>query len=169
MLQHTATHLPAQTKAEALALREAVGERSCLWDLLTNEVYRALQYTATYCNTPQHTHDSSGVSERSCFWDLLTNEVYRTLQHTATHCNTLQHTAAHCNTLQHTHDSSGVSERSCLWDLLSNEVHRTAAYCNTMKHTATHCNTLMTRRLCARAVAPRVRPQMRNITRCDTL
>ena len=62
----------------------------CIWfetcfvnhDVIDN---RALQHTATHCNSLQHTATHCN-----------------TLQHTATHCNTLQHTATHCNTLQHT-------------------------------------------------------------------
>ena len=44
--------------------------------------------TATYHNTPQHTHRNTHTATHR-----------NTLQHTATHCN-IMHT--HCNTLQHT-------------------------------------------------------------------
>jgi len=53
--------------------------------LLCSVLLRALQLTATHCNTLQHT---------ATYCD--------TLQHTTTHCNTPQHTATHCDTPQQT-------------------------------------------------------------------
>jgi len=78
---------------------------------------RVLFFTATHCNTLQHTVD------------------------TVTHCNVLQHTASHCNTLQHTaiHCSTHLPnpERQ-----KSYEPTPTCVYCNTLRHIATHRNTL---------------------------
>ena len=65
-------------------------------------------YTATHCNTLQHT--ATQETDVCCVCVVI---HCNTLQHTATqetavccvcvviHCNTLQHTATHCNTLQH--------------------------------------------------------------------
>ena len=73
----------------------------------------ALQHTATYRNTLQHSTDA-GVMYKSghvfCGCDNCGSATvfechmthYNTLQHTATLCNTAQHTATHCNTLKHT-------------------------------------------------------------------
>jgi len=69
----------------------------CVW----HEWEKAMQHTATHCNTLQHT-------ATHCYTLLHTATHCYTLQHTATHCNTLQHTAKHCNTLQHTATHSNI-------------------------------------------------------------
>ena len=81
---------------------------------------RALQHTATHCNT---------------------------LPHTATHCNTLQRIAMHCNALQHTSVHFSYLSTLCVPCFGRNLAHwntlqHTATHCNTLQHTATHCNTL---------------------------
>jgi len=58
-------------------------------------ILHALQHTAAYCNTMQHS------------WGIYTpREMYEytlhALQHTVAYCSTLQHIAAHCSTLQRT-------------------------------------------------------------------
>ena len=103
-----------------------------------HESWRALQHTATHCNTLQHTATHCN-----------------TLQHTATHCNTLQHTPAysiilqhtktHSNTLQHTTSATYMHESWCSLQHTAthyNTSRRTATRCNTLQHTATYCNTL---------------------------
>jgi len=91
----------------------------CSCNRINAFLYRALQHTATHCNTRN------------------------TLQHTATHCNTLQHTVTHCITRHHT--CTRVTESTSLNIGHYNKqqhtvIHKT--HCNTLQHTATHCNTL---------------------------
>jgi len=72
-----------------------------------------LQYTATHCNTLQHTAAHSTIK---CFWILFVQpHAWALLQHIATHCSKLQHIAQPYNAL-----------------------HHTASHCNTLQYTATH-------------------------------
>ena len=68
---------------------------------------KALQRTATHCNTLQHTATHCNTLQH-------TATHRNTLQRTATHCNTLQHTATHCNTLQHTARERDAQEHNCI-------------------------------------------------------
>jgi len=88
---------------------------------------RALQHTATRCNTLQH-----AAPHRN------------TLQRTATHCNAPQHTATQCDTQPQGEEwgAAGNARRlpphshcNC------NTLQHTATHCNTLQHAATHCNT----------------------------
>ena len=68
-------------------------------------------YTATHCNTLQHT--SKHCRAEDCREVTMQHNRYLTrctpissthcdtLRHTATHCSTLQYTATQCNTMQH--------------------------------------------------------------------
>ena len=107
--------LKRSAKNEVDGVREeAVRERFELLRLhsVVQEV-RALQHTATHCNTLQHTATHYVLSCNRC------------AHCTATHCDTLRHTATHCNTLQNT--------TFCLA-----RGARTATHCNTLQHTTTH-------------------------------
>jgi len=77
-----------------------------------------LSYTATHCNTLQHTAthcaantlafpytrgQTNPLVQVQSYLDIYTYETHCNIQkHTALHCNTLHHTATHCYTLQHT-------------------------------------------------------------------
>jgi len=87
-----------------------------------HKIVKALQHTATHCNT---------------------------LQHTATHCNTLQHTATHptphstkskrLKSLQHT---ATLCNTPRIPPYKKHKTQVAATHCNTLQHAATHCNTL---------------------------
>ena len=86
-----------------------------------HKIVKALQHTATHCNTLQHTATHCNTSHTPLY-------KKQTPQVAATHCNTLQHTTH--PTLQKTQDPSRC-----------NTLQHTATRCNTLQHTATHCNT----------------------------
>jgi len=100
--------------------------------------FETLFYTATRCNTSQHTatlfNSPPSMSKSKVFLTLQhTATNYNTLQHAATRCNTLQHTATHGNTLQLTawRANPGPSET----------MQHTAKHYNTLQHSAALCNT----------------------------
>ena len=131
---------------------------------------KALQHTATHCNTHiicsslsavlLEVIDTKCIIVCSCLLRALQhtaahcNTLQRTathcnaLQRTATHCNTLQHTAKRCNTLQHTHHllkppaSTARSHRHKMYNCLLVPSASTATHCNILQHTAAHCNAL---------------------------
>jgi len=117
--------LKRSAKNEVDGVREeAVRERFELLRLhsVVQEV-RALQHTATHCNTLQHTATHCNTLQHTTF--CRATGARTALQHTATHCDTLQHTATHCKTL-----------RSVLQGVLA------------LQHIATHCNTLQHTTFC---------------------
>ena len=79
-------------------------------------------YTATLCNTLQHT-----------------TPRYNTLQHSATHRNTLHHTATHRNTPQHTATHRNTPQHPAT---PRNTLQHTAPHSTTPQHTAPHRNTV---------------------------
>jgi len=121
-----------------------------------------LQYTATHCNTLQHTATrTSGQVLTDLYASFTATHCNTNASFTATHCNALQHTATHCNILQHTathtsghvltrlytsftatHGSTHASFPETHLMIYCNTQQRTATHCNTLQHTATHCNTL---------------------------
>ena len=109
-------------------------------------------YTATHCNTLQHTCNTLQQTATHC---ITTGDIIgrwsdkhtarhckikarcSTLQHAATHCNTLQHTARHCNTI-----CDVIKRWSDKLVLHCNALQHIATRCNTLQHTAKRCNTL---------------------------
>jgi len=82
-----------------------------------------MQYTATLCNTLQHSAKSvpkpQGWQRSIPAYACTCGPHCNTLLHTATRCNTMQHTAAHCKTLQHQYqDRRDDRGRRCLLELV---------------------------------------------------
>ena len=116
--------LPSDTKHDVEVFLSTVTD--------DNSLQSILWYSATHCNTLQHTATCRHI-----------------LQHAATHRGTssvdrygstsylsycpLQHTATHCNTLQHTATPK---------DNVAEVQNDTARHCKTLQDTATHCKTL---------------------------
>ena len=119
---------------------------------------KALQCTATYCNTLQHpathcnalqhttTHCNTHCNLRTTFsymwhdsaWE--TTAIWQAQQSTATYWNIPQHTATQYSTRSTVsymqHDST--YENTVVWQAQQ----RTATHCNILQYTATRCNTL---------------------------
>ena len=112
---------------------------------MTNDTMpTTLQYTATHCNTLQHTaRDYANYNDEWYYADNTATHCKRLRQLQwrmvlcRVHCNALQHTVTHCNTLQHT---ATYCKRLCRQH--SNTRQHTATHGNTLQHTATHCNTI---------------------------
>jgi len=84
-----------------------------------------LQYTATHCNTLQHT-------AIHC----------HTLQYTTTYCSTIPRTAIHCHTLQYTAAQEyGSNQEVYAFIHARNTLQHAATHCHTLHYTTTHCNT----------------------------
>jgi len=103
-----------------------------------HESWRALQHTATHCNTLQHTATHCNTLQ-------LTATHCNTLQYTATYSSILHHTATHQNTLKHiaTHNQCNIYAWVMVFTATHcNTLQHIATHCNTLQHTATHCNIL---------------------------
>jgi len=106
---------------------------STLQERATHCKTREKEYSATHCNTLQHTATHCN-----------------TLQYATTHCDMLQHTAARCYTLQHTVIKCNTLQRTVLQERATHCKMREREYsathcsiiCDTLQHAATHCNTL---------------------------
>jgi len=135
---HTATRCNMLQHATTYDDRKEVDSRVLFFaHTCKTERDTATQYTATYCNTLQHT-------AIPCM--LLFARTCKTECDTATHCNTLQHTATHCNTLQYTAIYRNTPQYTACFSLralarLSVTLQHTATHCNTLQYTAIHCNT----------------------------
>ena len=100
-----------------------------------------LQHAATHCITLQH------IAQCSTLQRIEDVPCY-VLQHAATHCNTLQHlqhTATHCNTLQHAATHCTMQHTATRYKTLQ---HNEEEGCYSLQHTATHCITLHTATHC---------------------
>jgi len=125
-------------------------------------------WTATHCNTLQHTATCCNALHHRA-----SHMSWCELQHTATHCNTLQHAAPRSAPHCFAHALCSKQAEIYMW---------TATHCNTMQHTATHCtrasmhcNTLQhTASHCTHTPVARKRPRFicglqHTASQCNTL
>jgi len=114
-LQHIAIHCSTATHCNTLQ-NPPINQALILqaWLICKRSTFKC-KYTATHCNTLQHTATHCNTLQYTA---IHCNTQCNTLQHIVTHRTTMQNTVTHCNTLQHT------------------TTHR-----STLHHTATHCKT----------------------------
>jgi len=121
-LQHTASELQhIATNCKETSLQEEICHGRTIYRKIN------VEWTATHCNTLQHTATHCN--------------------RTATHCNALQHSATLCNTLQHPATpckETYLQEKICHERTIyrKRDLEWTATPCNTLQHPTTPCNTL---------------------------